>query len=199
MKDFHIITCSILQRETEKILKDDECFSGIGLSAIDSMLHLHPEKLHQEMKKYISELSGKNIVLVYGDCHPFIKDIEKNFRCRKLKGHNCVELILGEEPYKNYMKNEPLFLLPEWLPRWREIFQNEFGFKSTSCARAFMHDFRKILLYIDTGLIPIPKTDIHDISVFLETPVQIISAPLISLKQNIINALKEERSPPDDS
>jgi hypothetical protein len=187
-KPLVVICCSVLCREIEAVLHRD-C-SDTEIIFIDSMLHMHPEKLHQTMEETLSGKPGCACLIVYGDCHAYMKEIEKRPHCARTRAVNCSELLLGQELYKKYRNEKTFLFFPEWTVRWREIFQQKLGFSDPTLAREFMQENRNSLVYLDTGISPVPEKEIQEIAVFFGMPVQIIPVSLKYLQETVASALK---------
>ncbi len=196
MNVFTVLCCSVLRREMEEVLKRD--YPDARPVFLDSMLHMHPERLHRVMEEALAGLSGHAGLLVYGDCHPYMKDLEKRPLLWRTDGINCADLLLGRELYKRYQKEGAFLFLPEWTKRWREIFQQELGFTDSSLARDFMQENRKNLIYLDTGLLPVPERTLREIAEHFEMPVRVLRVSLDQLRSTVRSAVKQlQRSFPD--
>jgi hypothetical protein len=194
----NVLCCSVLRREIEEILRGDSL--GVQPVFLDSMLHMHPEKLHRAMEEVLSHSPDQPCLLVYGQCHPFMADLEKRPHCCRTAALNCGELLLGHDAYRKIQSEEGFLFLPEWTDRWREVFQQELGFTNPDRAREFMQESRKSLIYLDTGLIPVPEPTLREIEAFFGMPVQVLPVSLDPLRAVIRSSLRDlERSPRDGS
>ena len=59
--------------------------------------------------------------------------------------------------------------MPEWTSRWKEIFKNELDLKG-EIAKEFMKEMHTFVLYIDTGVVPVPTETLDEISHTLGLP-----------------------------
>ncbi|MDK9707006.1 MAG: DUF1638 domain-containing protein [Desulforhopalus sp.] len=195
MQSATIICCSVLRMEVEDILRRE--LPDIEAIFLDSMLHMHPERLHRVMDESLATLGNRNCLLIYGDCHPHICDTDKRPHCSRTKAVNCTELLMGEELYRRYRRRKAFVFLPEWTLRWREVFLDELGFREPSLAREFMQENRSVLVYIDTGIIPVPQKVLDEIADFFAMPVEVLAVSLDSLRRAIDTALAKfaERRP----
>ena len=183
-----VICCSVLKKELEAVL--GFAYPGTERIYIDSMLHMHPAKLHRTMEEIMSARPGSPCLVVYGDCHAYMSEIEKHHHCARTAGVNCGELLLGQEQYKIFRREKAFLFLPEWTWRWREVFQKELGFSDPILAREFMQENSHSLVYLHTGLCPIPEKTISEISTFFAMPVRITEVPLDHLRMAVQSALK---------
>ncbi|MGC8494204.1 MAG: DUF1638 domain-containing protein, partial [Syntrophobacteraceae bacterium] len=183
-----VICCSVLQKEVEALLSRNH--PEVEPVFIDSMLHMDPERLQQAMEKVMAERPDSSFLIVYGDCHPYMSSMEGLPYCARTKGVNCTEILLGKEAYTRHKKEEAFFFLPEWCKRWKEVFEARLGFTDPSLAREFMQETRKKLLYLDTGVSPVPETTLSEISAFFGMPVEKLSVSSENLSGEIESALK---------
>jgi hypothetical protein len=196
-KTLTMICCSVLKKELEAVLNMK--YQDSEKIFLDSMLHMRPDKLHRAMKHVISDRSDKPCLIVYGDCHAYMKEMEHRPHCARTAGKNCGELLLGKEQYKACREEKAFLFLPEWTNRWKEIFQHQLGFSDPALAREFMQENMTHLVYLNTGLVPIPEKTILDISDFFGMPVTIMETPLTHLALAVESALKRvEGITPDE-
>ena len=161
----------------------------IPVSYYDSTLHLEPCELNSRMTSLISELkrSYDYILLICGECHPFIYETVQDSQVEKLTGMNCCELLLGHEQYKLLRKRGAFFFLPEWTERWQEIFSMKLGLNSVN-AKSLMQDMHKQIVYLDTGLRPVPVSVLADIETYTGLEAEVIQVSLDYLCNSINNA-----------
>lgn len=187
-KPLTIICCSVLKKELEAVLGLN--YQNSEKIFLDSMLHMRPDKLHRTMENVISVRSDKPCLIVYGDCHAYMKEIERRPHCARTVGKNCGELLLGEDQYKACRREKTFLFLPEWTGRWKEVFQQHLGFSDPTLAREFMQENMNRLVYLNTGLAPIPKKIISEISDFFDMPINIMEISLTHLSLAVESALK---------
>ena len=183
-----VICCSVLKKELLAVLVRDP--QDTELIFIDSMLHMHPEKLHQVMADIMADKTSLPCLIIYGDCHAYMNEMEQNPLCARTQGANCGELLLGSDLYKTCRNERDFLFLPEWTGRWREVFQKELGFSDPALAREFMKENRKRLVYLDTGLEPVPARTLREISGFFGMPVKTMTVSLDHLRHAVMSALK---------
>ncbi len=80
--------------------------------------------------------------------------------------------------------------ITEWTERWQEIFQRELGFHDQSLAQEFMQENQRTLVYLDTGLISVPREHLRDISEFFNMPTEVVSVSLDYLRQAVKSAME---------
>lgn len=158
------------------------------------MLHMRPGELARKLSNALdTEKHPGSRVIIYGDCCMMMEQFEKKPGIARTRGMNCCELILGKELYKSLISNGVFFLLPEWILRWEEIFTRELGL-STENATDLMHDMHTRLVYLDTGLIPVPLEEIVRCSSFCGLPYEIMTVSCDHLKYLIDDAITRAES-----
>jgi len=182
------ICCSVLRREIESFLRRD--YPQAEQVFLDSMLHMHPEKLHQTLDEVLAARADRACLLIYGDCHAHMRETGELPQCAKTDAINCGDLLLGRELYRTYRNGKAFLFLPEWTERWREVFQQELGFKDQALAREFMQESQRQLVYVDTGLIPVPEKTLQEIAEFFNMPMEIVSVSLDQLRRAVRSAVE---------
>jgi len=117
-----IVSCSSLQPEIEKLLKDGELDADVYY--LDKRLHEFPDKLEialqKELPKRVAECPGR-VVVVYGDyCLGFqksMKDFVKDHGAVKVDAVNCIDCLLGGHgaAFKRDPDHKFFFLTPGFL------------------------------------------------------------------------------------
>jgi|SRR5208283_3092151 len=185
------LACGVFRRELEALSRHGRL--DCDTITLESMLHMKPAKLEQEMGRVIEAGQNDKFLLLYGDCHPRMHELQVRENVSKVDGINCCDILLGREAYRRLQKDQAFIFLPEWTLRWREIFTHEFGFGNHELAQAFMKEHRKRLVYVDTGVMPVPDKTLHDISEFLGMPVETLHISLENLQQGIDKSLLKFR------
>ncbi len=184
-----VICCSVLEKEFMAVF--DRRPPDVELVFLDSMLHMEPVKLQKAMEAVISEKKGRPVLIVYGDCHAHMNRMERLPHCVKTRGVNCGELLLGRDLYKACRNEQAFLFLPEWTARWREVFEKKLGFHNASLAQEFIKEYTNSLVYLDTGIEPVPEQTLGDISDYFGMPVEILSVSLDHFHRTVTAALEE--------
>ncbi len=182
------IVCGVLQNEVEHLLQ-----SGLiqgKVSALDSILHMRPELLEEELIKVFSGCENRKKVLVYGDCCPGMVDLIEEFKVDRVDAINCAQMLLGKDVYRRHMRQESFLLLPEWTQRWETIFKEELGMETSEQAQMVLGDTRKILVYLNTGLCGVPVQQLEECSEYTGLPWQSEDVDLKNLLQQLVDAEK---------
>lgn len=189
MTDHKIIclSCGVLRMETEALARQGKL--DCDIIVLDSMLHMDPVRLEQEMARLIKAGPDNRFLLLYGDCHPHMHEMQGMKNVSRVAGINCCEILFGRAVYRQLQREQAFVFFPEWAHRWKEVFRHELGFENSEVAQAFMREYRKRLVYVDTGVIPVPGKTIREISGFIGMPVETVQISLDILMQGINNAL----------
>ncbi len=182
-----LLACSVLAEEIRWLQQNHQL--PYTVEFIDSMYHMRPAQLEEELnKKLVQNATQEKLVLVFGDCHAHI-DQQESTTVRRTRVMNCIELILGKERYRQLQREGAFFLLPEWTGRWRQIFSEELGLSSKN-AQGLMQETHQKLMYLDTGLRPVPYQTLEDIGAFTGLPVETEAVSLYHLQRAVLEAVK---------
>lgn len=189
-KPVRAVVCGIFQAEINAL--PYELRARIEPVFWNSMLHMRPDVLDTLLLRTTrsSEIT-KPEILVYGDCCPHMDVHSRSLSCVRTQGVNCCEIMLGKERYRELRRQGAFFLMPEWLARWQEVFYHELGLADPLIAQKFMQDSMACLVYIDTGLGPVPRTVLDEVKNHFKLPLSIERPGLYHLEKNIRSALQE--------
>ena len=157
------IACSVFKDELEAIRSEVE--PRLSIRYLDSMLHGRPVELQRVMGESLEDelKNGGRVLLVYGQCHPFIHEQQSLPGVKRIQCLNCCDAILGRERYRTLRKEGVFFIMPEWTTRWPEMRDAQLGMNRET-ARDFMADMHTRLMYVDTGVIPVPMESLDEAS-----------------------------------
>jgi len=183
------LACGVFRKELEALVSQG--LLDFDIRFLESMLHMNPAKLERVMDKAMPAGSTDNFLLLYGDCQPGMHEMQTRENATKVAGMNCCEIFLGKEVYRRLQKEKAFIFLPEWAERWQEVFTHELGFNKPENAQAFLKEHLDKLVYIDTGVVPIPNKTLQDIAIFFDMPFEILHISLDILRQEIMLALQK--------
>jgi len=158
------------------------------VATLDSMLHMRPAALEAELQRVLDDAPDKRYLLLYGDCHPRMYEMEHGDRVSRTAGINCCDILLGRAAYRQLQRAGAFIFLPEWTLRWREVFTRQLGFDKAELAREFMREHRTRLVYVDTGVMPVPDATLREISEFFDLPVEVLPISLDNLVRAVHQA-----------
>jgi hypothetical protein len=187
------LACSILRHEVEAL--KESLGRELEVRYLGSMLHMNPELLDRQLAGLLEaeQDSGREVVLAYGDCCPRMLDFQAGPRIARTQGINCCELLLGRDRYRELRGAGAFFLMPEWALRWRRIFEEELGL-GPSNARSLMGEMHTRLVYLDTGLVPVPREALAEASAYTGLPWSILAVDLEPLRRQLREALERAGS-----
>jgi hypothetical protein len=183
-----LIGCSVLQAEIEAVVA--QRWPGMQTRFLDSMLHMNPDRLEAALRDEMDGASGEavRLLIAYGDCCAGMTLLEQRPRVARVPARNCCELLLGRDEYRRLSREGAFFLLPEWTHRWREVFEQRLGLSGPTAAD-FMRDLQSRLIYLDTGLAPVPGETLAECSRFCGLPVEVRTVTLDQLAGALSEAI----------
>lgn len=190
-----IIACSIFRYELEHLVNEGKI--KIPIVYLNSILHMHPKQLQILLDAKIEEYKNFRIILMYGDCHAQMLDYEKNTNIVRTPGINCCEILLGKQNYRSVRKEGAFIILPEWSERWKEVFVDSMGFKTSKAIKPFMAEMHKKVVYVDTGIVEKDNPLLNEISDYLGLPLEVYSSSIDELEK-VINRLIEQTNSPEE-
>lgn len=183
-----LICCSAFQGEMESLRKNN--WPDLELKYLASALHLHPDRLAATLQSALeAELKqGNRVVLIYGDCCVRMADFEAVPGVVRTRGKNCCELLLGAEEYRRLSRDGAFYVIPKWACRWKRFFSG-LGLNRDNAA-SLMQDLHRTLVYLDTGLVPVPENALQECADFCGLPYEVRPVPLDILHTAIEDALQ---------
>lgn len=185
------IACSIFRKEIEALQASGRLEQPVAF--LSSMLHMVPAQLETDLREALqaarADGSGQGIVMAYGDCCAHMNTFETEFGAVRTAGINCCEILLGRETYRRLRKEGAFFLMPEWALAWKEVFVGQLGLLGSN-AKAFMREMHTRLIYLDTGLMPVPGEALEEASAFLGLPLEIMEVSLEPLLDSLNQAAR---------
>jgi hypothetical protein len=188
-KKITCLACGVFRMEMEALTAQGRL--DCDIITLESMLHMKPARLEQEMERTMAFGPNNKFLLVYGDCHPRMHEMQKRENTTKVAGINCCDIVLGRDIYRKLQKEQAFIFMPEWTLRWRDVFAHELGFKKPEVLQSFIQEHRKKLVYVDTGVMPVPENMLQDISEFFAMPVAVLTVSLENLLQGMNNAFQK--------
>jgi hypothetical protein len=185
------IACSIFRKEIEALQAAGKL--DLPVEFLNSMLHMVPAKLEARLQEALGSARAQDpdreVVMAYGDCCGHMDTFEAAPGTARTEGINCCEIILGSKTYRKLRKEGAFFLMPEWALSWKQIFVGQLGLLGP-CAKTFMQEMHSRMIYLDTGLAPVPHTALQEASEFLGLPVEILPVSLDPLLASLQRAAK---------
>ena len=188
------ISCGVLRAELGELLSLGRIEGR--QTFIESLLHMDPPRLEACLVSILEELGPEvgPVVLVYGDCCSRMLDFEGAYQLSRVDAVNCAQMLVGRERYRDLMRERAFMMLPEWAPRWEEIFKTELGLSEDN-ARSLMGEQRGSLVYLDTGLAPVPRDALAACADYTGLPSRVERVALDNLLKLLSEALAPQGRP----
>jgi hypothetical protein len=189
MANISCIACSVLRPELEAL--QARGLLDFPIRYLSSRLHMIPGELHRRMAALLEkELEkGRRVLLLYGNCHPYMGELEARPGVVRVPGVNCANILIGRDLYKRLVKENVYFLFFEWIHRWREILV-KFPGCDEKTTRDLMREHSR-LVYLDTGLYPVPEESLNQCSRYFDLPFQVLPVSIDHLPHVIREAVKK--------
>ncbi len=186
------LSCGVIRAEMEELHRRD-LIDG-KLLFLDSMLHMDPPRLEKTLTTALEQNSGQEdcLVLVYGDCSAHMLDLARRFRVGRVQVINCAQLLLGRSRYRELMHEEAFLVLPEWARRWEHIIKSELGLTKV-VAHGLIGENRGVLIYLDTGLLPVPEQQMAAFSAYTGLPWRVETVALDCMLAALLAAQAEAK------
>ncbi len=186
------LSCGVVRAEMEELHR--RRLIGGKLLFLDSMLHMDPPKLEAKLHTALTERTDETgcLVLVYGDCTARMLDLVRRFQVGRVNVINCAQLLLGRDRYRQLMREEAFLVLPEWARRWEYIMKSELGLNK-EVAQGLMGENRRVLVYLDTGLLPVPELQLTEFSTYSGLPWRVETVTLDSMLTALLAARAEAK------
>ncbi len=193
------ISCSIFRKEIEALQASGRL--DLPVEYLTSMLHMIPAKLEERLQETLGALRAgdrdQEVVMAYGDCCGHMDTFESEPGTARTEGINCCEIILGHDAYRKLRREGAFFFMPEWALSWKKIFVSQLGLLGP-CAKTFMQEMHTKLVYLDTGILPVPHAELQEASEFMGLPVEILPVSLDPLLASLQQAVRSARHPDGD-
>lgn len=183
-----LLCCGVLAAEIKSM--HSVRWPQTRLRVLDSMLHMKPENLAQRLAGIVDEeqSQARNVLLVYGDCCGLMAGLEARPGVARTRCNNCCELVLGRQEYRRLSHEGAFFLFPEWTRRWHHVFTTELGLNSANAA-GLMRDMHRKLVYLDTGVAPVPSDALEACARHCGLPFEVRPVALDFLRDAVQEAM----------
>jgi hypothetical protein len=170
-KSVIFISCGIFREEIEYLIRE----RGLDWNVLflDAALHVNFDRLKEKLVAALEECrqKGAAIKVIYGHCHPEMREILGHYGAKKIAAGNCLEAMVGAEEIRRLNSEAVTFFLSAgWVNNWEHMFtlgkeDFDFDFKS------MFANYKRIFLF-DTGVIPIDEEKVRKFSEFTSLPVE---------------------------
>lgn len=166
------LSCSVFHPELTHLA--ERGVLDLRVRYLSSSMHMVPGKLDRRMQDLMAaeRKRGNRVLLVYGDCHPHMHDLERAEDVARICGLHCGEILLGKQRYKQLLREGTFLLLREWTMRWRELLMNLGGLDQAT-TKELMRERHSKFVYLDTGTGPVPLDQIRACAAHFGLPFEI--------------------------
>lgn len=184
-----LLSCSVLDREVQYLA--GQYWPECQMETVSSDLHMVPQRLSALLSETLMNriLSGRPVVLVFGECCTAMEELSAIPGVARVRGRDCPEILLGRDAYRSAMQAGEFFLLPEWARRWEEIFTRRLGLAHGPAAE-LLRDVHSRLVYLDTGLAPVPREELTACTQWCGLPHTIRPVNLDLVRMSLDEALR---------
>lgn len=188
-----LISCGIVKNEVEQLFARHSW--ACGRTYLTSSLHFDFDKLYKSLTGAIERNPDKEIVLLYGACHPGIDSLADT---RRIPCQNCVEMLLGKQLFQDELEKGAYFLLEEWARDWEGILEKTFG--NREVAREIFQGDRKYILALRTPCSGDFSEQAESAAASVGLPLRWMDVSLDHLEQLLIDhlSLRDEPQPEHD-
>lgn len=146
--DLLLLGCGILRAEV-KLLCDR---NGWPLERrwLSPQLHGRSMQLGRSLSLALAAHPGRDILVMYGCCHPQMDDIVRDAGTVRVPEQNCITMLLGEDVFAKEIEAGAYFLLEEWARDWEPSLKRAFGTQDPALIREIFQYDRKYLLALRT-------------------------------------------------
>jgi len=187
------IACGVLRPELEALAAAGR-LTGVRIY-LDSMLHMSPPALEVQLGRVLQDRAlPKDLatqILVYGDCCPGMQGLLEGHGARRVDAPNCAQMLLGRARFRELMRERAFLMLPEWTLRWETVFREELALGPEN-ARLCMQGLITGLVYLDTGVMPVPHEELEACGRYLGLPYRVETVGLEELERALAAALAPE-------
>jgi len=170
-KSLLFISCGIFREELGYLIRE----KGLDWNVVflDAALHVNFDKLKAKLLEALEEnrKTGAEIKVIYGHCHPHIREILERYGAKRIAAGNCLEAMVGaEEVLRLNAEATSFFLSAGWVNAWEDMFtlgKDDFDFDF----KTMFANYRRIIVF-DTGVIPIDEEKVRKFSDFTGLPVE---------------------------
>ena len=138
-----LMGCGVLRREIELLSRKN----GWDLRPryLPSFPHCGSDLVELSLESELERQRGDPAFVLYGLCHPRMDSLVASFGLRRVRGENCMEMLLGSEKYIEELAGGAFFLLEEWARDWKPLAGMVMGHDKASMVEIFRLDRTHIL------------------------------------------------------
>ncbi|MFN8587350.1 MAG: DUF1638 domain-containing protein [Candidatus Eisenbacteria bacterium] len=120
-----LLGCGILRREVRLLCEKH----GWPLERrwLSPDLHGKPLQLGRSLSLALAANAGREVIVMYGCCHPQMDALVARPGVRRLDEQNCLTMLLGADEFAREVQAGAYFLLEDWMRDWSQALRASFG------------------------------------------------------------------------
>lgn len=182
-----LIGCGILKKEIELLIKKNNW--PLETHFLGATLHLCLDRLYTDLNFLFDKLYGQNIIVFYGCCHPLMESILEERDTIRTIGENCIEMLLGEELFKEELSRGAFFVLESWAKNWEYNLIRTFGTNKPEIIRELFKESQRYLLCLKTPCSMNFTAEAEEAGKYVNLPVRWIDVQLENLESVVQSAI----------
>ncbi len=135
--------CGILEKEVGLLIEKNRW--PLDALFLDSSLHVDFGKLARALKAVLANHHDRNIIVLYGCCHPLMEQMLGEAGAFRTEGQNCLEMLLGRSLFSEELSKGAFFLLEDWALRWERVVSRNSDMKPEIMREIFRGDREYVL------------------------------------------------------
>jgi hypothetical protein len=172
--------------------------TGATVKYLPSRLHLHPAQLRESLLREIeiARAEGETPLVLYGQCFPEMDEELRARGVRRLPGTHCYEMLLGEEGYRETMKETAgvFFLERDLITDFDAFCARPLELHDAEMRREIFRHTRKVV-YVRQPEDADLEGEAERIAAFLERPLEIRDADIRDLERRLAREVSEGCGP----
>jgi len=186
-----IIACRVFKPALDH-LRLAKRHPNLRVTYLPPVLHTRPQKLERHLLRKITTAQRKDefLICLYGECFPDISDFCQHHGVTKVPGHNCYEMLLGSERFRQFMDETAgtYFLEKDLLFNFREYCIKPLELDDEEMRKCYFEHYQK-LLYVRQPTDPDFMSLACELADFLELSLSISDADYSHLEKAILQLL----------
>jgi hypothetical protein len=186
-----IIACGVFRPALER-LRLGRRYPGLRVTYLPPVLHTRPQRLEKHLKRSAASAGKRTeqIVCLYGECFPDIREFCRVQGIAKVPGHNCYEMLLGSDLFQSLLDETTgtYFLERELIQNFQEYCAEPLELYDQQMRRWCFEHYRR-LLYVRQPGDPDLASQATDLADFLELSLDIRDADYSHLERLLVELI----------
>jgi hypothetical protein len=165
----------------------------VHVTFLPSNLHLFPLKLRKLLSKEVrfAQRNGEMVICLYGNCFPDMDIFCEQRGIKKVKGHQCYEMLLGSEAYKKITEETSgtFFCERDLIMHFEDYCIKPLELDDEELKKYFFKDYSK-LIYLRQPCDPDLSIKAKDLAAFLGISLEIRDADYTHLERELRELIK---------